>query len=136
MQYRSPPVAAPLGLAAILALMALGPAAAGEPSKLSAAFGNTVVSTYPDGRTQRIWLRPDGAWDGVSRTGKQIGGRWTLKDNKVCLRQTRPLTIPISFCTDFPGDAGVGANWTSHDISGTPIRLKVVPGMAEALNGG
>ena len=37
------------------------------------AFGNTVVVTYPDSRTQRIWLYPDGAWDGVYRGAAACG---------------------------------------------------------------
>src|SRR3954452_22062838 len=132
------PASAPrlLGLAAILlasapALARAEPAATPDP-RVAAAFGNTVVSTYPDGRTQQIWLSPDGRWSGVSRTHKDLAGKWTLKGDKVCMRQQTPPTLPISYCTAFPQDARVGVAWTSKDFSGTPIHLKLVRGVQTA----
>lgn len=98
-------------------------------SRVAVAFGNTVVSTYPDGRTQEIWLRPDGAWSGLSRDHRDLAGKWALKGDKVCLRQQTPPTLPFSYCTPFPADTRVGAAWTSKDFSGTPIRLKLVHGV-------
>lgn len=119
-------------LAAAASFVALN-AQASELSRIAAAFGNTVMSIYPDGRTQKIWLHPDGQWDGIGRNGKPLAGRWTMKDdNKVCLRQTRPPTLPFSYCTGFPADPHVGVTWTSKDFGGTPIRLTVVKGMAQA----
>jgi hypothetical protein len=120
-------------LAAAVSLSALN-AQATELDRVAAAFGNTVLSIYPDGRTQKIWLHPDGLWDGVSRNGQQLSGKWTVKSDKVCLRQTKPPTLPLSYCTGFPTDAHVGVTWTSKDFGGTPIRLTVVPGMAEAIH--
>ena len=69
------------------------PPSASPPDRVSAAFGNTVLTTYPDGRHQRIWLHEDGTWDGVSRRGHQTAGRWSLKGEKVCLRQSRPVPL-------------------------------------------
>ena len=108
-------------------------AQAADLSRVATAFGNTVMSIYPDGRTQKIWLHPNGDWDGLGRNGQPLAGHWQLKDhNRVCLRQTRPPTLPFSYCTDFPDNAQVGASWTSRDFGGTPIRLTVLKGMAEA----
>lgn len=108
-------------------------AQAADPSRVAAAFGNTVMTVYPDGRTQKIWLHPDGAWEGIGRDGRSLAGRWTLKgDNKVCLRQTKPPTLPFSYCTNFPDDPQVGVVWTSKDFGGTPIKLTVLKGMGEA----
>lgn len=103
-----------------------------ELSRIAAAFGNTVMSIYPDGRSQKIWLHPDGQWDGLGRDGKPLSGKWTMKGDKVCLRQSRPPTLPFSYCTAFPDDPHIGVTWTSRDMGGTPIRLTVVKGMAEA----
>ncbi|HEV2533367.1 hypothetical protein [Phenylobacterium sp.] len=118
-------------LAASVGLSALN-AQATELSRVAAAFGNTVLSVYPDGRTQKVWLHPDGLWDGLSRNNQALSGKWTMKADKVCLRQTRPPTLPFSYCTGFPEDPHVGVTWTSKDMVGTPIRLTVVKGMAEA----
>jgi hypothetical protein len=101
-------------------------------SRIAAAFGNTVMSIYPDGRTQKIWLHADGLWDGLGRDGKPLAGKWSMKGDRVCLRQTRPPTLPFSYCTAFPDDPHIGVTWTSKDFIGTPIRLTVVKGMAQA----
>jgi hypothetical protein len=107
-------------------------AQAEELSPVATAFGNTVLSIYPDGRSQKIWLHPNGEWDGLGRNNQPLAGRWTLRGDRVCMRQTRPPTLPLSYCTTFPADAHIGVMWTSRDITGTPIRLTVLKGMAEA----
>lgn len=118
-------------LAAAASLCALN-AQAADFGRLAAAFGNTVMSIYPDGRSQKIWLHADGGWDGLSRKGEPLAGKWSMKGDKVCLRQTRPPTLPFSYCTPFPDDPRIGAVWTAKDFVGTPIKLTVVKGMAEA----
>ena len=118
-------------LAAAVSLAALN-AQAADFGRVAAAFGNTVLSIYPDGRSQKIWLHPDGSWSGLGRNGVQLGGHWTMKGDKVCLRQSKPPTLPFSYCTPFPDDPHIGVSWTSKDFIGTPIRLTVVKGMAEA----
>jgi len=98
-----------LGLILLAAGSSLAQAAppAEAPSPVAAAFGNTIVTTYPDGRTQQIWLHPDGRWSGLSRSRKDLAGKWTVKGEKVCLRQQTPPTLPFSYCTPFPaGRAG------------------------------
>ena len=108
-------------------------AQAGEPTaQVKPAFGNTVLSVYPDGRSQKIWMHPDGTWDGQSRRGTPLAGSWNVKDGKVCMKQSKPPTLPLAYCTAFPANTYVGVSWTSKDMSGTPIQLKVVKGMAEA----
>ncbi len=116
-----------LVLGVYVALSALNAQAA--PSGVAPAFGNTVISTYPDGRSQRIWISADGTWEGVNRRGKSIGGRWTVNGQKVCLRQTRPPTLPISYCTHFPEDSAPGVQWSSKDLQGTPIQLTLHKGI-------
>jgi hypothetical protein len=118
-------------LAAAASLSAFN-AQAADLSRVATAFGNTVMSIYPDGRTQRFWLHPNGDWDGVGRDGRPLSGHWALKDDKVCLRQTKPPTLPFAYCTAFPSEAHVGVVWTAKDFGGNPIKLTVVKGMAEA----
>ena len=96
------------------------------PAGIAATFGNTVTSTYPDGRSQKIWLQSDGSWTGRSRRGRPLAGKWSMRGEKVCLKQTSPA-MPFSFCQVLPADPEVGL--TSKDLAGTPIRLKLVKGL-------
>jgi hypothetical protein len=96
---------------------------------IAAAFGNTVLATYPDGKAQRIWLHEDGSYDAVGRLGTSSAGRWSLKRDKVCLRQSRPFWVPISYCAAFPRAGTVGATWSGRDLKGVPIVLKLVRGV-------
>src|SRR6185437_2462277 len=100
-----------VALAAVLAVFALAAEAAEAPSsRIAAAFGNTVMSVYPDGRSQKIWLQPDGTWTGLSRRGNPLAGKWTEKGAKVYLRQSKPPTLPFSFCQAFPQDPAKGVD--------------------------
>ena len=118
-----------IGYVLFLGLNAQAAPPQAEPKGVAAAFGNTVKALNPDGKHQRIWLHPDGTWDAIGRRGKASSGRWTVKGEKVCLRQSKPIPIPISYCADFPSDGGVGAVWSGRDIAGEPIRLTVVRGI-------
>ena len=120
-------------LALAVSLSALN-AQAADLSRVAAAFGNTVLSIYPDGRSQKIWLHPDGSWNGVGRNGVLLNGRWSTKGDKVCLRQSHPPTLPFSYCTGFPADPHIGVTWSSPDFVGRPIELTVVKGLVEAQN--
>ena len=99
-------------------------------ASVRATFGNTVMSMYPDGRSQKVWLHPDGTWDGKSRKGTSLSGKWALKGDRVCLRQSKPPTLPISFCQQMPRDPDV--TLTSHDLLGQTIHLKIVKGITES----
>ncbi len=124
-------------LASALALTttAVAALASEAPQQVKPAFGNTVLSVYPDGRSQKIWMHPDGSWDGQSRRGTPLAGKWNVRDGKVCMKQSKPPTLPLAYCTSFPDNTFVGVSWTSKDMSGTPIQLKVVKGMTEAKSG-
>jgi hypothetical protein len=104
-------------------------AQAADLAPVAPAFGNTVLATYPDGRSQKIWLHPDGSWDGIARNGVALSGHWRLAGDKVCMRQSKPPTLPISFCTPFPEHTEPGVQWASHDVVGNPIKLSLQKGM-------
>lgn len=110
----------------LLALaLAAGPADAAPP--IEAAFGNTVVSTFPDGKTQHIWFDADGGYSARGRRGQASSGRWSLKGGEICLRQQRPFPAPIVYCTPVPQDAATVA-WTSRALDGQLVRLQLVRG--------
>lgn len=114
-----------LVLAAFLVAPLAGPAAAAPPPPVNAAFGNTVMIIDPDGRSRKIWLRPDGTWTGLSRRGLDLAGKWTVKGEKVCLSQSKPK-LPGSLCQTFPARLGVAV--AAKDPSGKTVQLKLVKG--------
>jgi hypothetical protein len=115
-------------LASALTLV-LPPQVSAEQNGVTVAFGNTVKALYSDGKYQRLWFRADGNWEAVGRRGKWSSGKWSLQDQKVCLRQSRPFPAPFRYCTVFPLNGGLGVVWTSRDWQGEPIKLTVVKGI-------
>lgn len=124
-----------LALAALVLAIAAPATAAPDIRGVAAAFGNTVKAQYPDGRYQRLWIRADGTWEAVGRRGYWSSGKWSHKGGKVCLKQAKPFPAPFKYCTAFPATGGVGAVWTSQDMSGEPIKLTVVRGIEKPLRG-
>ena len=98
---------------------------AAAPSPVSPAFGNTIVSTYPDGRKAELWLAAGGAYTGQGRSHDPSSGHWKVKDDKLCLRQSRPIPIPFSYCFPLPSD-GFDRAWPGKAPTGevTWISLK------------
>ena len=96
-------------------------------SALEPAFANTIVSTYPDGRQAKAWLNRDGSYRGQSRSGRASSGRWTLDGEKVCMRQQRPVPIPLTYCTPVHR-GGVGTTWTGKAVTGEKVQLELVAG--------
>ena len=116
-------------MALLLALLLFLPlarhAAAAPPAKVDAAFGNTVLITDPDGRSRKIWLKPDGSWTGLSRRGLDLAGSWTAQGDKVCLKQSKPHLFG-SMCERFPTQPGVRID--TKDPTGKTVRLELVEG--------
>lgn len=101
-------------------------ALAADASPLARAFGNTVVSTYPDGRTALLWLKKDGTYSAKGRRRTPSSGSWSLKADKVCLKQSRPLAAPFRYCTSLPA----GASWKAKAVTGEPITVRIMKGVA------
>lgn len=120
-----------LFIASLTALALVATSAEAAPSQgITAAFGNTVKALYPDGKYQWLWFNPDGSWEAFGRRGKWSSGKWSAKDaGEVCLKQSKPIPIPIKYCTPFPANGGVGAVWTSKSMEGDPIKVTVVKGI-------
>ncbi|MDB5424484.1 MAG: hypothetical protein JWQ29_1900 [Phenylobacterium sp.] len=112
-------------LAAFLAAPLAAHAAAAPPANVQTAFGNTVLTIDPDGRSRKIWLQPDGTWTGLSRRGLDLAGKWTVRGDKVCLSQSKPRLFG-SMCEKFPTEPEVGIE--AKDPTGKTIRLKLVKG--------
>jgi hypothetical protein len=118
-------VARPLELLVLAAAALACTAATSAP--VAEAIGNTIVSTYPDGRTVELWLAADGSFTGQGRSHDPSSGSWTVKDGGLCLKQSRPIPTPFSFCTPIPS-SGFSAEWVAKAPDGESIRIKLVHG--------
>ncbi|HEX8231934.1 MAG TPA: hypothetical protein VF559_01130 [Caulobacteraceae bacterium] len=117
----------PAAACAALALAVAAPALSVEVADLEPAFANTIVSTYPDGRKAKLWLNRDGSYRAQGRRGKPSSGVWSLKGEKLCLKQKKPVAGPFSYCTPVHG-GGVGTSWTGKAVTGEKITIQVVAG--------
>jgi hypothetical protein len=111
------------------ALLLTTPALAADatPTTVDAAFGNTIVSTYSDGRKAELYLAQDGSYAAKGRKGDPSSGHWKLKGEKLCLQQEKPFAPPISFCTPLP-TGGFGSAWTAKAVTGETISVSLVHG--------
>jgi len=110
------------------ALVLADTAAAKPPPQVAQAFGNTIISTYPDGRKARLWLQPDGGYTAMGRRGDRSAGHWKLKGDKLCLKQSRPIPVWFSYCTGLP----TGDTWKAKAVTGEPIVVRLVKGRSGA----
>ena len=115
-------------LATLLAAPLAAHAAAAGAENVKAAFGNTVLTIDPDGRSRKIWLQPNGTWTGLSRRGLDLAGKWTVQGDKVCLSQSKPRLMG-SMCEQFP--TKFGADVEAKDPTGKTVHLKLVKGHVE-----
>lgn len=122
-------------IACFTAAALMGSVADAAPASSSAsvqkAFGNTIVSTYPDGRKGELWLQAGGAYTAEGRRGDMSSGHWTVKGSQLCLKQAKPIGVPISFCTPIPS-SGLSGTWSAKAVSGETITVKLVKGRGAA----
>ena len=116
-----------LPVLAAAALLISAPALAAGSADLGPAFSNTIVSTYPDGRQAKLWLNPEGSYRAQGRRGKPSSGKWTVKGEKLCLKQQKPSAGPFSYCTPIKA-GGVGTSWMGKAVTGEKIRIQLVAG--------
>jgi hypothetical protein len=116
----------------LFALAGPAPAAAPAPGvdDLAPAFANTIVTTYPDGRSARLWLNRDGSWTSRGRRGHYSTGRWTLKGEKLCLKRQHP-PAPFAWCTRQVPHGAVGTRWADKAPTGETVSMQLVAGRAE-----
>lgn len=94
--------------------------AAAPPPQLEKAFTSTIVSTYPDGRTAELWMKPDGSFTSMGRRHDRHAGHWKVSGDKVCFK--RGL---FGYCTAVPTDGGA---FTTKAVTGETIQVRLVPG--------
>ena len=110
---------------AAFALFGAGTAFASTPS-VAPAFGNTIQSTYPDGRQGELWLSADGSYRAKGRRGDDSSGTWRIHGTRMCLSQHRPFPAPFNYCTPIPEH--MSAPWSANAVTGEHIRVALVHG--------
>jgi hypothetical protein len=113
-----------LGLIAGVVLASAGPPA---PQALQQAFTHTIVSTYPDGRVARLWMKPDGSYVSQGRRHEYHKGTWRLKGDRVCFHR-----LVFGYCTPIPTEAA----FTTKAVTGETIQVRLAPGRAGESGGG
>lgn len=106
----------------LILLLAAGPA--GEAA-LAPAFGAAIVSTHPDGRKARLWLKADHTWRAEGRKGNRSSGVWKVKGGKLCLSQKKPFAGPFSYCKAIPR-IEAGKPWKDTAFNGEPVVNEIV----------
>ncbi len=109
-----------LGLVLAAAATATAKPAADAPPSLAKAFTSTIVSTYPDGRTAKLWMNPDGDFVSEGRRHERHTGHWKVKGGQVCFKRGI-----FGYCTAIPTS---GEAFTTKAVTGETIRVRLVPG--------
>ncbi len=94
---------------------------------MESAFGNTVVSRYPDGGWVKHWFNPDGTYRAEFSDGRRLSARWSIKGDRVCLTHMRPFMLVPRFCTAMV-DARIGETWRSRDPLGRQVQNVLMAG--------
>lgn len=94
-------------------------AAATPPPELHKAFTSTIVSTYPDGRTARLWMNPDGTFTSSGRRHDRHSGKWNVKGKQVCFKRGI-----FGYCTAMPTNTA----FTTKAVTGETIQVRLIPG--------
>jgi hypothetical protein len=123
-----------ISLALALAGIAAPSFAGDATTLLAAAFGNTIVSTYPDGRTAKLWLQPEGVYTAEGPARDHSNGRWRVKEGKLCFKQSRPFAFGYVYCTHL-GQFASGSSWIARAVTGETIQITLVRGKPEPDEG-
>ncbi|NJC42224.1 hypothetical protein GGQ87_002519 [Brevundimonas alba] len=94
---------------------------------INSAFGNTVLSRYPDGGWVKHFFDPDGSYAAQFSDGRRLSARWRVEGERICLRNIRPNMLIPRFCTAMI-DADVGETWQSRDPLGRRVQNVLVAG--------
>lgn len=116
-----------IALRAALAAGVIAGVAAPAWADMQAAFGNTIVSRYPNGKWVKHFFEPGGAYRAEFEDGRRMTARWAVEGDQVCLTHIRPVSILRRYCTPMV-QAGIGDSWTARDPLGRRVSNTLVAG--------
>ncbi len=105
-----------------------GSALADTKASVAKAFGNTIVSTYPDGRKGEIWLKADGTYTGLGRKKTDpSSGHWKIEGETLCLNQSKPFVFGAHVCIKVP-QSGLESGFQNKAVTGEMTTVTLVHG--------
>jgi hypothetical protein len=118
-----------MNVARVGCVIVLSVAAVSAPARaeMAGAFGNTIISHYPNGQWVKHFFEPDGRYSSQFSDGRHWTARWTAQGDKVCLTNIRPRQLMPRFCTAMV-EANVGESWRARDPLGRTVRNELVAG--------
>jgi hypothetical protein len=100
----------------IAAALACGPALA---DTWSGVYEGTILSTYDDGRTAKVYVNADHSYSVVLKDGTVLKGNWADAGGQSCFTLTDPPAAPGSKPTCFPvREYKVGDSFEGEDSTG------------------
>jgi len=104
-------------LAGAALLCAAVPAAAADT--WAGVYGNTITSTYADGRVVKVYVEPDHTYSITLPDGKKLKGTWADAEGQSCFTLTDPAPAPGAKPSCFPvREYKVGDMFGGEDATG------------------
>lgn len=102
------------------ALFCAGFASTAFADTWTGAYGNTIVSTYSDGRVVKVYVEPDHTYSITLPNGAVLRGTWADGSGGSCFTVTNPPPAPGAAPACFPlKEYKVGDTFDGTDASGS-----------------
>lgn len=112
---------------ALLWLSAVTPTTVND-ARMAPAFGNTIISRYPDGGWVKHWFERSGGYSAEFSDGRRIRGSWRIEGERLCLNGITPSIMLIRrFCSPMV-EVRQGETWVSRDPLGRRVQNELAPG--------
>ncbi len=82
-------------------------------------YGNTITSTYADGRVVKVYVEADHTYSILLPDGAKLKGSWADADGQSCFTLTDPPPAPGAKPSCFPlKEYKVGDTFAGEDVTG------------------
>jgi hypothetical protein len=115
-----------LALGLVASIMAAGSALAGDP--MENRYENTVTLTDAGGVT-KLYYNRDGTLKISLPNGAQAGGKWAVKEGKLCVTLDAGPSAGVETCTPL-AEHEIGDEWDVTLADGAKVKAKLEAGRA------